>query len=54
MPGGEEAPGAGTRTLVLTRAGEQFTFADIDAEPVPSILRGFSAPVILEYGYSDT
>jgi aminopeptidase N len=50
---GEEAAGPGTRTLVLTRAGEQFTFVNIDAEPVPSILRGFSAPVILEYDYSD-
>ncbi|WP_068678111.1 MULTISPECIES: aminopeptidase N [unclassified Variovorax] len=50
---GDEAPGAGTRTLVLTRAGEQFTFINVDAEPVPSILRGFSAPVILEYEYSD-
>ncbi|MGK6307208.1 aminopeptidase N [Variovorax sp. DT-64] len=50
---GEEAPGAGTRTLVLTRAGEQFTFIHVDAEPVPSILRGFSAPVILDYEYSD-
>jgi aminopeptidase N len=50
---GEEAPGAGTRTLVLTRAGEQFTFIHLDAEPVPSILRGFSAPVILDYEYSD-
>jgi len=49
----DEAPGAGTRTLVLTRAGEQFTFVNVDAEPVPSILRGFSAPVILEYDYSD-
>src|SRR6185295_11069597 len=28
---GEEAPGAGTRTLVLTRAGEQFTFVNVDA-----------------------
>ncbi|VTU22952.1 Aminopeptidase N [Variovorax sp. PBL-H6] len=50
---GEEAPGAGTRTLVLTRADEQFTFIHVDAEPVPSILRGFSAPVILDYEYSD-
>lgn len=49
----EQAPSAGTRTLVLTRAGEQFTFVNVDAEPVPSILRGFSAPVILEYDYSD-
>jgi len=44
----------GTRTLVLTRAGEQLTFVNVDAEPVPSILRGFSAPVILDYEYSDT
>ncbi|MEJ8811138.1 aminopeptidase N [Variovorax ureilyticus] len=43
----------GTRTLVLTRAGEQLTFVNVDAEPVPSILRGFSAPVILDYEYSD-
>ncbi|MBO9649248.1 MAG: aminopeptidase N [Variovorax sp.] len=43
----------GTRTLVLTRAGEQLTFINVDAEPVPSILRGFSAPVILDYDYSD-
>ncbi|OUM00994.1 aminopeptidase N [Variovorax sp. JS1663] len=50
---GEDAPGAGTRTLVLTHAGEQFTFVNVDAEPVPSILRGFSAPVILDHDYSD-
>ncbi|SCK60098.1 aminopeptidase N [Variovorax sp. HW608] len=43
----------GTRTLVLTRAGEQLCFVNVDAEPVPSILRGFSAPVILDYEYSD-
>ncbi len=43
----------GTRTLVLTRAGEQLTFVNVDAEPVPSILRGFSAPVILDYEYTD-
>ncbi|MBT2300445.1 aminopeptidase N [Variovorax paradoxus] len=50
---GEENATQGTRTLVLTRPGEQFTFIDIDAEPVPSILRGFSAPVILDHEYSD-
>ncbi|MBS0450145.1 MAG: aminopeptidase N [Proteobacteria bacterium] len=42
-----------TQTLVVTQAAETFTFADIDAEPVPSILRGFSAPVILDHDYSD-
>jgi aminopeptidase N len=50
---GEENATQGTRTLVLTRPGEQFTFTNIDAEPVPSILRGFSAPVILDHEYSD-
>jgi aminopeptidase N len=29
-------------------------FEDVDAEPVPSILRGFSAPVVLDFDYSDT
>ncbi|HYP71636.1 MAG TPA: aminopeptidase N [Variovorax sp.] len=42
-----------TQTLVVTQAAETFTFADIDSEPVPSILRGFSAPVILDHDYSD-
>ncbi len=50
---GEAEAMQGTRTLVLTRAGEQVTFVNLDAEPVPSILRGFSAPVILNYEYSD-
>ena len=41
------------RTLVLTEATEFFTFTGISAEPVPSILRGFSAPVVLEFAYTD-
>jgi aminopeptidase N len=39
---------------VLTEASETLTFPGYTAEPVPSLLRGFSAPVILEYEYSDT
>jgi aminopeptidase N len=50
---GEADAMQGTRTLVLTRAGEQVTFVNVESEPVPSILRGFSAPVILDYDYSD-
>ena len=50
---GEAEAGQGTRTLVLTEASEAFVFVNLDAEPVPSILRGFSAPVILEHDYSD-
>src|SRR4051812_12395614 len=38
---------------VLTQATETLTFPGYSAEPVPSLLRGFSAPVILDYDYSD-
>ena len=38
---------------VLTEASETLSFQGLQAEPVPSILRGFSAPVILEFDYSD-
>ncbi|HYE39933.1 MAG TPA: aminopeptidase N, partial [Ramlibacter sp.] len=38
---------------VLTQASETLTFPGYSAEPVPSLLRGFSAPVVLEYDYSD-
>jgi aminopeptidase N len=44
---------AGTRTFVLTEETEQFSFINVDAEPVPSILRGFSAPVVLDVDYTD-
>ena len=50
---GEAQAGAGSRTVVLTQASETFTFVNIAAEPVPSILRGFTAPVVLEFDYTD-
>ena len=40
------------RVVVLSTAEQTFVFSDIDAEPVPSLLRGFSAPVILECDYT--
>ncbi len=49
---GQEAVGE-CRLLVLTKATQTFTFTHIDAPPVPSLLRGFSAPVTLRYAYSD-
>ena len=48
-----ESAGLATRTFVLTEACESFTFTHVDAAPVPSILRGFSAPVVLEFEYTD-
>ncbi len=41
------------RVLVLKEARSFYTFVNIDAEPVPSLLRGFSAPVTLVDGLSD-
>jgi len=38
----------GTQILHLTKPTQKFTFDDIAEQPVPSILRGFSAPVTLE------
>ena len=46
---GESASGS-LRTLVLTEASTSWTFTGIDSEPVPSLLRGFSAPIILDDG----
>jgi aminopeptidase N len=42
----------GQRTFVMTQASEVLQFINVDAEPVPSILRGFTAPVILEFDYT--
>ena len=50
---GEAAASGTTRVLELTHASQRFEFVDVRAPPVPSLLRGFSAPVRLEYAYSD-
>jgi len=39
--------------LVLDQAEQTFTFNGITQAPVPSLLRGFSAPVLLDDGLSD-
>lgn len=38
--------------LNLTAPEQQFVFRGIESEPTPSLLRGFSAPVKLNYDYS--
>lgn len=40
-------------TLLITKDRQSFTFENISRHPIPSLLRDFSAPVILEYDYSD-
>jgi aminopeptidase N len=51
---GEEAAAAGTRVLSLRREEETFRFVDVPEAPVPSLLRGFSAPVRLRINLADS
>ena len=44
---GENAAQSGTRTVILEDSEARFVFEDVQAPPVPSLLRGFSAPVKL-------
>jgi aminopeptidase N len=51
---GENAPSEGkTRVLELRDTEQTFRFINIPQAPVPSLLRGFSAPVKLNVDYSD-
>ena len=42
-----------TMVLELTQPSQRFTFTGISAPPVPSLLRDFSAPVNLDFAYTD-
>ncbi|MDD0975239.1 aminopeptidase N [Pseudomonas fontis] len=48
---GEAAAVGTTRVLSVTEAEQIFTFVDVAAKPLPSLLRGFSAPVKLSFPY---
>jgi len=50
-PAGAAAPT--TLVLELTEATQTFRFAGVPERPVPSLLRNFSAPVILDFDYGD-
>jgi aminopeptidase N len=50
---GESACAPGTRVLELRAPREHFRIAGLEKAPVPSLLRGFSAPVKVRYAYSD-
>jgi aminopeptidase N len=52
LSGEDEAAAAADRTLVVSEAEQEFVFTGIDEQPVPSLLRGFSAPVRLHYDYT--
>ena len=43
----------GSSVLDVIEPEQTFVFDNIQSKPVPSLLRGFSAPVVLEYDYDD-
>src|SRR5256712_4976050 len=45
--------GDAEQLLNVHKAEERFTFPNLKTKPVPSLLRRFSAPVVLNYPYSD-
>ncbi len=49
---GESAPGATSRVFSVTEVEQTFSFVGIPAKPLPSLLRGFSAPVKLSFPYN--
>jgi aminopeptidase N len=49
---GEASAAGTTRVISVTEAEQTFTFVDIAEQPLPSLLRGFSAPVKLSFPYN--
>jgi aminopeptidase N len=50
---GEARPGGTTRVLDFTQPAQTFRFVNVTSPVVPSLLRGFSAPVNVDAQYSD-
>jgi len=50
---GEKAASGGTRVLSLTEPEQTYTFVDVATAPVPSLARGFSAPIVLDFDYTE-
>jgi aminopeptidase N len=51
---GEDAAPGSTRVLDLRAAEQRFVFIDVPDRPVASLLRGFSAPVVLRFDAPDS
>src|SRR5260370_13518739 len=52
-PDGRDLLAAGTRLLSVKQPEERFVFENIGARPVLSLLRNFSAPVIVTHDYTE-
>src|SRR5256886_5299064 len=53
-PDGRDLLAEGTRVLSVKEPEERFVFENIAAKPVLSLLRNFSAPVIVTHDYIET
>ncbi|MFC1688412.1 aminopeptidase N [Pseudomonadota bacterium] len=51
---GEHSSGDLSRLLLIEEEEQEFIFEGITEQPIPSLLRGFSAPVKLDYPYSSS
>src|SRR5690606_4609803 len=49
---GEDVASGTVRVLQISGEEQAFTFVNLAQKPLPSLLRGFSAPVKLEFTYS--
>ena len=50
---GPDGKDLASNLLSVRQAEERFVFEDVAQKPVPSILRGFSAPVTVKYAYTE-
>jgi aminopeptidase N len=50
---GEDGPGDPTRLLILTNVDSEFRFRDLPEGALPSLLRDYSAPIHLDYDWTD-
>jgi len=53
LAGEERTPRAGTRVLEVREAEQVFRFIEVPQAPLPSLLRGFSAPVKVHFDHDD-
>src|SRR5690554_3896226 len=52
LAGSEQPAESSTLVLEVDQERQEFVFTGVTSRPLPSLLRGFSAPVRLEYNYS--
>ncbi len=53
LAGESEASAPTDRVLALSESEQDFVFQNVSEKPIPSLLRSFSAPVRLNFDYSD-